>query len=196
MRFSTSPLAALALIAFASGTPQAALAQANPSAQQLINQLRPGAHMDGTTRGIRMLPGGTASSAHPTSAGGHSHADTHEAERPSASLVVDFLNGSAELTPQATAALDQLGAALTSAQLGSYRFKIVGHTDTTGSASLNQALSTQRADAVKDYLKTRFQIADDRLQAIGVGQNGLAVPTPPNTSERRNRRVEIINLSA
>lgn len=192
MRFSTP---ALTLVTCIVGMPAAALAQANPSAQQLINQLRPSTHMDGTTRGIRMLPAGSAGSAHASSSSAHSHAEAHEADRPSASLVVDFLNGSAELTPQAAAALDQLGAALTSAQLGSYRFKIIGHTDTTGSAAVNQALSTQRADAVKEYLKAKFQIADDRLQAIGVGQNGLAVPTPPNTSERRNRRVEIINLS-
>ncbi|MBO1326514.1 OmpA family protein [Acetobacter sp. TBRC 12305] len=192
MRFSPPTLPALALIVGSVGLPAMAMAQANPSTQQLINQLRPGAHMDGTTRGIRMLPGGSAGA----SASSRSHASAPDTARPSASLVVDFLNGSAELTPQATAALDQLGTALTSAQLGSYRFKVIGHTDTTGSASLNQTLSTQRAEAVKDYLKAKFQIADDRLQAIGVGQNGLAVPTPPNTSERRNRRVEIINLSA
>lgn len=187
-----SSLPALALVACTTALPAVAMAQANPSAQQLINQLRPNAHMDGTTRGIRMLPGGSAKAP----GASHSHASAANAAKPSASLVVDFLNGSAELTPQATAALDQLGTALTSAQLGSYRFKVIGHTDTTGSASLNQTLSTQRAEAVKEYLKAKFQIADDRLQAIGVGQNGLAVPTPPNTSERRNRRVEIINLSA
>ncbi|KPH86585.1 hypothetical protein GLUCOINTEAF2_0202636 [Komagataeibacter intermedius AF2] len=195
-------LPALALIAGGTALPATARAQANPSAQQLIDQLRPGAHMAGTTRGIRMLPTDNTAAATPGKAGAqagsrHGHGSSAAAPAaPSASLVVDFHNGSADLTPQATTALDQLGAALTSDQLGAYRFKVIGHTDTTGTASQNQVLSARRADAVKAYLQSKFQIGADRLQAIGVGEDGLAVPTPPNTPERRNRRVEIINLGA
>jgi outer membrane protein OmpA-like peptidoglycan-associated protein len=113
---------------------------------------------------------------------------------PNANLAVDFQSGSANLTPQAMATLDQLGKALTSPQLAAYNFKIAGHTDTVGDATTNQSLSDQRAQAVKTYLETKFGISDARLQAVGLGENDLLVPTPPQTPNQRNRRVQIINL--
>jgi OOP family OmpA-OmpF porin len=113
---------------------------------------------------------------------------------PSANLAVDFETGSAQLTPQAVATLDELGKALTSPQLAAYTFKIAGHTDTVGDAATNQALSEQRAEAVKSYLETKYGISDSRLQAVGLGEADLLVPTPPNTPNQMNRRVQIINL--
>ncbi|WP_439579638.1 OmpA family protein, partial [Elioraea sp.] len=56
------------------------------------------------------------------------------AQAPSISLNVLFAVNSAELTPQARRVLDELGRALSSADLSPYRFRIEGHTDTTGSA--------------------------------------------------------------
>jgi outer membrane protein OmpA-like peptidoglycan-associated protein len=112
----------------------------------------------------------------------------------STNLDVEFASGSADLTPQAAATLDQLGKALTSSQLAAYNFKIVGHTDTTGDAATNQSLSEQRAAAVKSYLESKFGVPDARLQAEGVGESDLLIPTPPNTPELQNRRVQIINL--
>lgn len=159
------------------GTIHTAAAQ---SAQQLTNALKPSGTLTDTTRGIKMLPG-AASSATPAAA-------------PSARLAVEFATGSAALTPQATAALNQLGIALTSPALAAYRFKIIGHTDTTGDAAVNQSLSTQRATAVEAYLESKFNIEPTRLTAIGVGESNLAIPTPPNTPEPRNRLVQIINL--
>lgn len=180
-----------------------ASAQTNPSAQQLINQLAPTGGVSDTTRGIRPIsPGGTmqgpASGAPmagtPQTSGITMPKTAAASSAPSANLVVDFESGSATLTPQATQALDQLGKALTSQQLAAYNFKIVGHTDTVGAPATNQALSEQRANAVKSYLESKFGIADTRLQASGVGEADLAVATPPNTPEPRNRRVEIVNL--
>jgi hypothetical protein len=31
---------------------------------------------------------------------------------------------------------------------------------------------------------------------VGLGENELAVPTPPQTPEARNRRVRVVNLGA
>jgi outer membrane protein OmpA-like peptidoglycan-associated protein len=160
-----------------SGAIQSAAAQ---TAQQLTNALKPTGTLTDTTRGIKMLPG-TASNAAP-------------AAPPSARLAVEFATGSAALTPQATASLNQLGIALTSPALAAYRFKIIGHTDTTGDPAVNQSLSTQRATAVEAYLEDKFNIEPTRLTAIGVGESNLAVPTPPNTPEPRNRLVQIVNL--
>ena len=191
-----------ALLAAAFADP--ALAQSSPNAQQLINQLKPSGTLSATTRGIKPISPGEAPApamqaspaAMPAMSAMSSPAAAPQAmpTAPSANLIVDFASGSADLTPQAKATLDQLGQALTSQQLAAFNFKIVGHTDTTGMADANQALSEQRADAVKSYLQSKFGVAGTRLQASGVGEADLAVQTPPNTPNRQNRRVEIINI--
>lgn len=118
------------------------------------------------------------------------------AEAPSISLSVLFATNSADLTPQARRLLDELGRALTSADLSPYRFRIEGHTDTTGSADYNMVLSERRAQAVRDYLVQRFGISRTRLETIGLGQTDLAVPTGNNVDEPRNRRVHIVNIGS
>lgn len=181
-------LAATALFGTAS-------AQTNPSAQQIINQLKPSGSLSDTTRGIKPLPpGGAMAPSSSSMAPMAAHPAEQEAAAPSANLDIDFQSGSAKLTPRAVASLDQLGKALTSSTLASYNFKIVGHTDTVGDAATNQTLSEQRAAAVKDYLETNFNVASTRLQSQGVGESDLLVQTPPNTAEQQNRRVQVINL--
>jgi len=167
-------------------------AQSNPSAQQIINSLKPTGMLSDTTRGIRPLgPGGSASPGMAPMAPGMAMSAE---PAPSTNLDIVFGSGSATLTPEATAELDQLGKALTSSTLASYHFKIIGHTDTTGLPAANQTLSEQRAAAVKVYLETKFGVPDTRLEAEGVGEADLLVATPPQTPELVNRRVQVINL--
>ena len=116
------------------------------------------------------------------------------AEAPAISLTVQFATGSAELTPQAQRVLDELGKALMSEDLRPYRFRIEGHTDTTGSRAVNQVLSERRAAAVRSYLTSRFGVDASRLVAVGLGQTQLAVPTADGVDEPRNRRVQIVNI--
>jgi outer membrane protein OmpA-like peptidoglycan-associated protein len=69
------------------------------------------------------------------------------------------------------------------------KIEISGHTDNTGSASLNESLSQQRADAVVNYLKTKGVNAA-RMTAKGYGSN---VPMASNQTEdgrQQNRRTE------
>ncbi|HVB66857.1 MAG TPA: OmpA family protein [Acetobacteraceae bacterium] len=187
-----------------------ALAQNAPSASQIIDSLKPHGNLTaGGTRGIRLVaPGQSAAqpvamSQVPARMNSGTHMAHHasvasgaSASAPSVNLTVDFATGSAELTPQARQTLDQLGKALSSQDLGKYRFRIEGHTDTVGSAATNLTLSQQRAQAVAAYLESTYGIAPARLQPIGMGEQGLLVPTPPQTPDARNRRVEVINLGA
>ena len=190
-----------------------AFAQSSPSADQIINSLKPSGNLvSGGTRGIRLAPpSGEAASpqqATPVATGSPrapsarpaakpmAPTQTTQSSGPSVNLTVDFANGSAELTPQAMATLDQLGKALASNDLASYRFRVEGHTDTVGSASYNQSLSQQRAEAVVNYIETKYGVPSTRLEAVGMGEKGLVVQTPPQTPEPRNRRVEVINLGA
>lgn len=174
------PLAAAALLAAGTLMPAAGWAQSGPNADQIVKSLTPSGTLGGNTRGIRLAKPGAAPAE----------------QAPSVSLNVNFATGSAELTPQATRELDELGKALTAAQLASYRFRVEGHTDTVGGAALNQALSERRAASVVDYLETKFNIGKTRLQAVGMGEHGLLVPTPPNTPDPRNRRVLVVNVGS
>jgi len=195
----SAPLAAVAV---------PALAQGNPSTDQIIQSLKPsGSLLQGGTRGIRLIAPGAATpapapaAAPPHAAASHpvqtaAHAVPAPQAAPSVNLNVEFATNSATLTPQARKTLEQLGTALTSQDLASYKFRIEGHTDTVGSPKANQALSQRRADAVADYLEQTFAIPASRLEASGKGEEGLVVPTPPQTPELRNRRVEIINIGA
>ena len=115
---------------------------------------------------------------------------------PAVNLTVNFTNGSADLTPDAIRTLDALGRALASQDRASYRVRIEGHTDTVGSSDSNRALSERRAEAVVDYVAKRYGVDPGRLQAVGMGEDGLLVPTPPQTPEPRTRRVQVINLGA
>jgi outer membrane protein OmpA-like peptidoglycan-associated protein len=66
-----------------------------------------------------------------------------------------------------------------------------GHTDSTGSAELNQKLSEQRANAVRDFLISQG-LATEKVTSIG---RGLAEPVADNQTaagRQKNRRVELI----
>ncbi len=184
------------------------VAQSSPSADQIITSLKPSGNLvGGGTRGIR-LSGAPAPTPVNQVATGKPHPTAHTAptatssvtsptpSAPSASLTVNFASGSADLTPQAVQALNELGRALASKELAGYKFRIEGHTDTVGSPEANRALSEQRAKAVVGYITSHFGVEASRLQAVGMGEQDLAVQTPPQTAEPRNRRVLVVNLGA
>jgi outer membrane protein OmpA-like peptidoglycan-associated protein len=182
---------AMAVAAASIYMPCAALA--DPTADQIINALKPNAGaLQGPTRGIRPLPQAGTPSPRSATPRGASHADD---DRPSLDLTIEFQSGSANLTPAAVHTLDRLGKALASPELASDRFRIEGHTDTVGSPETNKPLSQHRADAVASYLEKTFGIDASRLEAVGVGEDDLLIATPDQTPEPRNRRVHIVNLS-
>lgn len=73
------------------------------------------------------------------------------------------------------------------------RFRIVGHTDAVGSHDYNLRLSMMRAQEVKRHLVNDCGIAEERLEATGVGPDHLYNPDDPRSPE--NRRVEFQALS-
>ena len=91
--------------------------------------------------------------------------------------------------------MNELGKALTDPRLAGGKFRIEGHTDTVGTMDGNRALSEARAKAVADYLATTYRVDPGKLQAVGLGEEGLLIKTPNQTPEPRNRRVVIVNLN-
>lgn len=67
-------------------------------------------------------------------------------------------------------------------------FQIVGHTDSSGSASYNENLSLLRAKEVKRHLVTECGIPETRLEAIGMGETVPFDEDDPRSED--NRRVE------
>ncbi len=106
---------------------------------------------------------------------------------------VNFAFDSAELLPDAKEALDQLGKAMTTEALNSYRFRLEGHTDAVGTDEYNQGLSERRAAAVETYLVEALRIARDRLDAVGFGESKLLDPEHPTNGV--NRRVRVVKLT-
>ncbi len=76
---------------------------------------------------------------------------------------------------------------------GQSRINIVGHTDTSGSAAYNQALSVRRANVVVEAL-VNMGARRQAITATGVGENDLAVQTGDNVREEKNRR-SVITLA-
>ena len=70
------------------------------------------------------------------------------------------------------------------------RFMIEGHTDSDGSNQLNQALSENRAAAVKNYL-IENGISTDRLRSTGFGETKPIATNKTAKGKAMNRRVEI-----
>ncbi len=67
---------------------------------------------------------------------------------------------------------------------------VTGHTDTVGTLSYNDTLSLDRATKVRALLVARG-LKPDSVNVAGRGERELLVQTPDETSEPRNRRVEI-----
>lgn len=62
----------------------------------------------------------------------------------------------------------------------------------SGDDANNQRISTERAIAVQQYLVANMNIAPNRIQAVGFGEN---FPIATNDSEEgrsRNRRIEVV----
>ena len=68
--------------------------------------------------------------------------------------------------------------------------QVEGHTDSTGSLSLNQTLSEQRANSVKYFLQTK-EIPSGRIHASGLGPRYPIATNSTAAGREANRRVEL-----
>jgi OmpA-OmpF porin, OOP family len=71
-----------------------------------------------------------------------------------------------------------------------YQVEVIGFTDTTGTQELNQRLSLQRAQAIRDLL-VKDGIAAPAISTAGRGKLDPEVKTADQVDEPRNRRVVI-----
>jgi outer membrane protein OmpA-like peptidoglycan-associated protein len=110
-----------------------------------------------------------------------------------------FATGSAVLTADGERQLRKLAAALADSQGGTQtpqkKILVVGHTDSTGNAELNQKLSEQRARAVSTILaQAGLQPADIYYQGAGASRPVAANSTVEGRAQ--NRRVELTQVDS
>ena len=99
-----------------------------------------------------------------------------------------FESGGADLTADSEKLLVDLVERSRNRQ--SLDLSVVGHTDTQGSAEGNEALALQRAQSIAIRLSS-MGIASTAISIESHGERNLLVPTPDETVEPRNRRVEV-----
>ena len=101
---------------------------------------------------------------------------------------VSFDTGRSAIKPNFGPILNQFATSLN--QNAVTTINIIGHTDSTGSDSINNPLSVDRAEAARDYLVSRG-VARNRISTDG---RGAREPIADNGSQQgrdKNRRVEI-----
>ena len=104
---------------------------------------------------------------------------------------VHFATGKSEITEGEEPKLDHAYAELTEVlekygDIVEVKLFVAGYTDTVGDRASNQGLSEARAKAIASWFRARG--FEGYVAYQGFGEDGLAVDTPDETDEVRNRR--------
>ena len=95
--------------------------------------------------------------------------------------------GKSTLRPESNTELDRLVKLMKDAP--GLKIELSGHTDNTGSATINQSLSQARAEAVVNYLISKG-VAANRMTAKGYGSSKPIADNKTEEGRQQNRRTE------
>ena len=109
-----------------------------------------------------------------------------------------FKSGTAQLEKGCDAKAQKLAKALidakkklNSAGVQNFKFVVSGHTDSTGSAEKNKALSAERAGVMVKQLVAKGVPAGD-IESVGMGsERPLVTPDDTPAKKAKNRRYEV-----
>ena len=99
-----------------------------------------------------------------------------------------FETGGSELTAESKSLLQRIVERARSRS--SVDMSVIGHSDTQGAADANEALALKRASAIAEQLRS-LGLGNTLMAIESHGERNLLVPTPDETAEPRNRRVEV-----
>jgi OmpA-OmpF porin, OOP family len=103
---------------------------------------------------------------------------------------VNFRVGSAVLSPEAKASLDEV--ATSAATLKGYFIEVTGFASADGGTKMNKSLSERRARAVIDYLIETHNVPLRRIgQSYGFGEMQAVADNATREGREQNRRVEV-----
>lgn len=103
-----------------------------------------------------------------------------------------FDPGSSRIKAESYKTLKQIGQLLMDDE--DLRLSIEGHTDSDGSEESNLTLSQNRANSVREYLISTYNVSSDRLKARGWGESKPIDTNKTPEGKANNRRVELIKL--
>jgi outer membrane protein OmpA-like peptidoglycan-associated protein len=103
---------------------------------------------------------------------------------------IQFPVGQAVIVPSNYALLTKVQKAIKT--FGSPQVRIEGHTDSTGTEALNQRLSHNRAQAVKQYLVANATLPGGNISALGYGSSRPLVSNATATGRAVNRRIDVV----
>jgi outer membrane protein OmpA-like peptidoglycan-associated protein len=101
-----------------------------------------------------------------------------------------FASGSAKLPPASLPILEKVVEAVRA--FPGARLVVEGHTDATGNAEANLRLSTERANAVRDWLVQQGSITSERITAVGRGARQPVASNDTEDGRILNRRIDVI----
>ena len=104
---------------------------------------------------------------------------------------ITFDVGKATIKPESMGEINRIVQLMT--ENPDLKFSVEGHTDSTGNAASNQTLSEQRSQAIVAKL-VELGIAQDRLTAVGKGQNSPIADNSTDEGRAKNRRVEFVKM--
>jgi len=107
--------------------------------------------------------------------------------------VINFPSNSAQVPPDSMDYLNRVAAAIKIAPANTI-LEISGHTDNTGDAASNMALSQQRADAIRGYL-IQQGVSPNILVAKGYGDTRPVTTNDTEEGKFRNRRIAFTSRS-
>lgn len=102
------------------------------------------------------------------------------------SVAVEFDSGSAKVSAMGIQQLDLVAKCL------GEKTEVIGFTDNSGSAELNQKLSVQRAQAVVDYMVSQNANMADLLTATGRGADNPVADNTTAEGRKKNRRIQFV----
>lgn len=105
--------------------------------------------------------------------------------------LIPFDFNSARIKEEAIPQLREIGKAFLSEGLSSIHFLLEGNTDVRGSDERNMKLGWDRANSVKSYLKTEFDISPQRIITISSGKKKPICSQDTEACHALNRRVVV-----
>lgn len=176
------------------GDAEGRLTQAEANAQRLSGQLEELTAISNTARGGAKAAQETADMAVAGVDATNKRLDTlvsslddYDAKR---GITVNFKVRSFQLSPEATAALDEIATQAKTEK--AYVIEVQGFASADGSTDLNRRLSQQRADAVVRYLAENHMIPLRRIVTpFGYGESNPVADNESREGREQNRRVEV-----
>ena len=113
--------------------------------------------------------------------------------KPVSDVSVTFAFDKAVLTAADKRELDEFAAKLNGVR--GYILTVTGGTDSVGNPEYNYSLSQRRADAVVNYLSTKYNVAPHKFYLIGIGKDKEVATNRTAAGRAKNRRVEVKLMS-